>query len=289
MKEGELGRVYLEGEIIFHEGEEGDRMYVVQSGTVRITKKTASGSLTIATLAQGEIFGEMAVFDTMPRSATAVAAGETRILTIDKKKLFQTISRDPTIVLRMLESMSRRIRKLDEEFTLLKKSRLDTLKIFVNVDEMCKFILDETQNFINADNGTVMLYDENEKKLLVKASFGTEDTLRICLSIGKGLATDVMKTGKAELINNVSLDARFQSGMEHINSVLCVPLKWKDSGYGVIAMSRSSDALFTLDDLKLLRSVGIYASIAIENAINFAKLKDATDSLLRHATLLDLW
>ena len=125
MKEGELGRVYSEGEIIFREGEEGDSMYVVQSGAVRITKKTVSGELTIATLKSGEIFGEMAVFGKMPRSATAMAAGEARILTIDKRKLLQTISRDPTIVFKMLESMSHRIRKLDEEIAKLKKSRVD--------------------------------------------------------------------------------------------------------------------------------------------------------------------
>jgi CRP-like cAMP-binding protein len=289
MKEGELGRVYSEGEIIFREGDEGDRMYVVQSGAVRITKKTVSGELTIAMLRSGEIFGEMAVFDKMPRSATAVAAGEARILTIDKKKLLQTISRDPTIVFKMLESMSHRIRMLDEEFAKLKKSRLDTLRIFADVEELCKFILEETRNFINADNGAIMLYDEKEKRLLMKASFGTNRELDVNLRIGEVIAGYVMKTGEAELINDVSLDARFKSGMEQIGSLLCVPLKWKETSYGVIHMSKSSDARFRLEDLRVLRSVGIYASIAIENAINAVRLRNATDALLRHATLLDLW
>jgi CRP-like cAMP-binding protein len=289
VKEGELGRVYSEGEIIFREGDEGDRMYVVQSGMVRITKKTVSGELTIATLKTGEIFGEMAVFDKMPRSATAVAAGEARILTIDKGKLLQTISRDPTIVFKMIESMSYRIRKLDEEFAKLRKSRLDTLRIFADVDEMCTFILEETRNFINADNGAVMLYDEKEKRLLIKASFGPDREPDVNLRIGEAIAGYVMKTGEAELINDFSLDARFNSGMEQIRSLLCVPLKWKETGYGIIHMSKSSDALFTLEDLKLLRSVGIYASIAIENAVNAARIGDAADAFLKHATLLDLW
>ena len=225
----------------------------------------------------------------MPRSATAVAAGEASILTIDKKKLLQTISRDPTIVFKMLESMSHRIRKLDEEFAKLKKSRLDTFRIFADVDEMCRFLLEETKNFINADNGAVMLYDEKEKRLVMKASFGPDRESDVNLRIGDVIAGYVMKTGEAELINDFSFDARFKSGVEQIRSLLCVPLKWKDTGYGVIHMSKSSDALFTLEDLKALRSIGIYASIAIENAVNATRLRDAADALLKHATLLDLW
>lgn len=123
MKGDELGRVYSDGEIIFKEGEQGDRMYVIQSGKVKITKKSASGDLSIATLESGEIFGEMAIFDRLPRSATAMALGDASILGIDKNKLFQTIDRDPTFAFRIIESMSRRIRRLDEEFSKLRKSK----------------------------------------------------------------------------------------------------------------------------------------------------------------------
>jgi GAF domain-containing protein len=123
----------------------------------------------------------------------------------------------------------------------------------------------------------------------MKASFGSDLEPDVNLRIGEMIAGYVMKTGEAELINDFSFDARFKSGMEQIRSLLCVPLKWKETGYGMIHMSKSSDALFTLEDLKALRSVGIYASIAIENAVNAARLRDAADALLKHATLLDLW
>lgn len=289
MKDDELGRIYPDGEIIFKEGDVGDKMYAIQSGKVKIMKNTPSGELAIAILGTGEIFGEMALFDRMPRSATAVASGETRILSIDKKKLFQTISRDPTLVFKIIESMSQRIRRLDEEFTKLEKNKIDILKIFSNIEETCNFILEETRNFINADNGSIMLFDEEKKRLLIKAAFGTDWEPKMNLGIGEGVAGDVLRTGKSELINNVSMDSRFKSGAAHITSVLCVPLKGKNLNFGVINMSRSSEILFSLENLRLLRSVAMYASVAIENAINFSKLSNITDEMLRHATMLDMW
>ena len=288
MKDGELGRDYAEGEIIFKEGDEGDRMYVIQSGRVQITKKTSSGDLTIATLGKGEIFGEMALFDRLPRSATAAALDEARILSIDKKKLFQTIDRDPTLVFKTLESMSSRIRRLDEEFTKLRKSKLDILQIFVNVDETCSFILEEAKNFIKADNGSIMLYSDEEKALFIKAAFGTEWNPKTKLNTGEGIAGDVLKTGKAELINNVSMDPRYKKGSADINSVLCVPIRGRNRHLGVINMSRISENLFVIEDLKLLRFIALYASVAIENAMNFTRLRNVTDEVLRHATMLDM-
>jgi CRP-like cAMP-binding protein len=289
MRDDLIGKNYNEGEIIFKEGTEGDKMYVVQSGKVMITKETSSGELTIATLGSGEIFGEMALFDRLPRSATAIAMDEARVLSVDKKKLFQAIDRDPTLVFKIIESMSKRIRKLDEEFSRLRKSKLDTLQIFVNVDETCKFILEEAKNFIKAENGSIMLYDDEEKCLSIQAAFGAEWNPKMRLNMGEGIAGDVLKTGKAELINNVSMDLRYKKGIAHITSVLCVPLKGKNTHFGVINLSRSSETIFTLEDLKLLRSIAIYASIAITNAMNFSKLKNVTDEVLKHATILDIW
>ena len=123
MREGELGRLYSHGEIIFREGEKGDVMYVIQSGKVKISKNSSSGDITMATLTSGDIFGEMALFDKLPRSASAVAEGDTRVLSIDKKKLFSTIWKDPTVVLKVIETMSGTIRRLSKDFAELKKRK----------------------------------------------------------------------------------------------------------------------------------------------------------------------
>lgn len=289
MSEGELGRLYSDGEIIFKEGEKGEMMYVLQSGKVKITKNISSEELLIAQLENGEIFGEMALFDRLPRSATARALGDARVLSIDKKKLFSTISRDPTLVFKILESMSRRIRKLNEDFTKIKKQKTGMLHLCLDVDTTCSLIIEEAKNVIPADNGSVMLLDDKKEYLTIKAAFGLELDPKVKFKAGEGIAGDVLKTGRAELINNVALDPRFLPGKSQVKSILCVPLKCQDQIVGVINLSNSSEKLFTLEELKLLRSLSIYSSISIQNAKNFSALKNTTDEILRHATLLDIW
>ncbi len=288
MKEGELGRVYATGEIIFNEGSTGEVMYVIQSGKVKITKKTESGDVTIATLGEGEIFGEMAVFDRLPRSATAVALGDARVLSVDKHKLFTTINRDPTLVFKMVESMSQRIRRLDEELTKLKKEHTEISRLCVDVDETAMLILKEAKNIIPADNGSLMLLDDGEKSLVIAAAFGEEVDPKVILSVGKGIAGDVLRTGTAELVNDVSLDSRFIPGVSHITSMLCAPLRCRNYNLGVINMSNRSDKPFTIDDLKMLDALALYASIAVQNAQNFSHLRDTTSEVLRHATMLHI-
>src|SRR3972149_3839754 len=127
----------------------------------------ADGDITIATLERGEIIGEMSLFDKLPRSATAIACGEARLLSIDKKKLFSNISRDPTLVFRILETMSQRIRKLNENLAEVEKDRVGILKLYVKVEDICCMVLEEAKKAVKADNGSVMILND-EKMLSVK-------------------------------------------------------------------------------------------------------------------------
>lgn len=288
MSYSDIGKVYSDGEVIFKEGDKGENMFVIQSGKVRITKQTDAGDMTIAILDAGELFGEMALFDKLPRSANATAVGEARILNIDKKKFFATASRDPSMVFKILETTSMRIRKLDDEFTKLKKSRLDVLHACMDVDETCELILDEAKNIINTDNGSIMIFDDNKKSLTIKAAFGNKAGDVMEFAAGEGIAGDVLKTGKAELVNNVSLDSRFVKGGAMIHSMLCAPLKGKGKVFGVINLSNSSEKMFTIENLKILHTLAIYASVAILNAKSFSKLSSAAEDVLIHASMLDM-
>ncbi|MBI4844450.1 MAG: cyclic nucleotide-binding domain-containing protein [Nitrospirae bacterium] len=288
MNYSDIGKKYSDGEVIFREGEEGENMFVIQSGKVRITKRTEREDLHIATLGEGEIFGEMALFDKLPRSANASAEGEARVLCIDKKKFFSSASRDPSLVFKLLETISMRLRRLDEEFAKLKKSRHEILKAFMDVDETCRLILDEARNIITADNGSIMLFDRARDSLIIKSAFGENPPEKMEFSRGEGIAGDVLKTGKAELVNNVSIDSRFLTGEAEIYSMLCVPLKSPKSVFGVINLSNGSEKMFTVENLRILHTLAVYASIAILNAVSFSRLNSATEDVLVHASIFDI-
>ena len=117
---GALGKLYEDGEIIIHQGEIGDCMYVIQEGEVDILLEEGDNQIHVATRKEGEFFGEMALFDRDVRSATVRALGEARILTVDKKNFMRRVHEDPSLAFRLVETMSGRIRELDDEVARLK-------------------------------------------------------------------------------------------------------------------------------------------------------------------------
>ena len=290
MKGGELGKIFADGEIIFEEGDKGDVMYVIQSGKVKISKKSSSGNIAMATLQSGEIFGEMALFDSLPRSASATAEGDARILSVDKKKLFSTIGKDPTVVLKVIKTMSGTIRRLSNDFSELKKKKTNMLCGTMDLEETCTFILEEARdNILAAENGSVMLLEEEEDRLYITAAFGEQAQEKLDLAVGEGVAGDVIGTGKAELVNDVLLDSRYKIGSLEIGSLLCVPFKYQGSCFGVLNLSTRNGNQFTLDNLKLLNCFSRYAAIALKNVMCMSDLNHATDQMLKHASILDVY
>ena len=116
MVRGALGKIYRDREEIIHQGEMGDSMYVVQSGRVEVLLNSGDGpERHLAFLEAGDFFGEMAVFEKEVRSATVRAAGEARVLRVDKKTLLRRIREDPLLAVNLLKTMSHRIRVLNSE------------------------------------------------------------------------------------------------------------------------------------------------------------------------------
>lgn len=123
MTSGELGKTYEDGEIITRQGEEGNCMYVIQSGQVEIVHESDGQEIQLAVRGQGEVFGEMAIFERHRRMATVKAKGPVRVLTVDKKSLLRRFQEDPSLAFRMIEMMSGRIRQLSEEVARFKGAR----------------------------------------------------------------------------------------------------------------------------------------------------------------------
>ncbi len=109
----ELGKQYRDSEVIVRQGDEGDCMYVVQKGKVEVLTTKAGGELHLATLGEGDFFGEMALFEREVRSATVRAAGDVWVLTLEKKSFLRKVHQDPSLAFRILEKMSHRLRELN--------------------------------------------------------------------------------------------------------------------------------------------------------------------------------
>jgi CRP-like cAMP-binding protein len=115
---------YADGELIFEQGAQADRMYVVRRGKVRIFRDQDGKETTLATLKPQDFFGEMAIFDGKPRSATAQAVGDTELEVIRESDLKRVAGDE--MVWEMLTRMSSRIRETDE--ALEKLSVQDTIR-----------------------------------------------------------------------------------------------------------------------------------------------------------------
>ena len=120
METGALGKVYEDGEVIIQQGEVGNCMYVIQEGKVGVFMEQGEQEVQLAIRGEGDIIGEMAIFERDVRSATIRALGQVRMLTIDKRNFLRRISQDPSMAFRVVETMSRRIRELSEENAQLK-------------------------------------------------------------------------------------------------------------------------------------------------------------------------
>lgn len=110
-------RRFEAGQDIFREGDPGDGVYIVQAGQVEISGQLAPGQRRVfSRLGPGEIFGEMAILEHRPRSATATAVAETTAWYLPRGELLTLVERCPGLALSLLQEMSRRLREFNRQY-----------------------------------------------------------------------------------------------------------------------------------------------------------------------------
>lgn len=100
------------GSIIFREGDEAKELFVIKSGQVRIQ----IGNRTVTELAADSIFGEMALIDSEPRSATAVAATDVELVPVTEKQFLFLVSQTPFFALKVMRVLAGRLRATNKTF-----------------------------------------------------------------------------------------------------------------------------------------------------------------------------
>jgi CRP/FNR family cyclic AMP-dependent transcriptional regulator len=103
------------GTQLFHKGDSGDAMYLIESGRVRISITDQDAQeVTLADLAQGDFFGEMAIIDGRKRSADARVVQDARLAILSRPSFLSFVRDNPNVALEMLSALSERLRRTDE-------------------------------------------------------------------------------------------------------------------------------------------------------------------------------
>jgi CRP/FNR family transcriptional regulator/CRP/FNR family cyclic AMP-dependent transcriptional regulator len=111
-------RQLMPGEVLFKEGDTGEEMYFIRKGKIKISLGEEEQEKVLAILKDGEFFGEMAVIDGSPRSASATSIEETDLLIIDKESFVSKINENPLIAF-IIEALTKRVRILDQQLKYL--------------------------------------------------------------------------------------------------------------------------------------------------------------------------
>lgn len=114
-----FARDFPAGTVLFEEGQPGDYMYVVQAGEVEIRRQVGETERVLAILPTGEFFGEMAILNGRPRSATAVVKTNARLLVIEGKTFEAMMRARPEIALRIIKALATRLESANQHIELL--------------------------------------------------------------------------------------------------------------------------------------------------------------------------
>jgi CRP/FNR family transcriptional regulator len=154
------------GASVFREGDQGDQLYFIVSGKVKLGRTSPDGRESLlAILGPGELFGEMALFDPSPRTATATAVSETRLAGLKNESLNALLRTRPEVSAQLLQALARRLRRTNDSLSDL---------VFSDVPgRVAKALLDLADRFGRpATDGVLVAHELTQEELaqLVGAS-----------------------------------------------------------------------------------------------------------------------
>ena len=154
------------GESLFQEGDDGDRLYLIAEGKVKLSHMANDGRENlIAVLGPGEIIGELSLFDLEPRSSTVTAIAPTRLYVLSHREMHTYIEEHPTLAISMLRQLALRLRNTNQQMADL---------VFSDVPgRVAKALLDLAERFgERTPEGIYVAHDLTQEELahLVGAS-----------------------------------------------------------------------------------------------------------------------
>jgi CRP-like cAMP-binding protein len=237
---------YEENEIIFKEGDPGDSLCIVEQGEVairRLVDKNQTKRKTLAIIEKGDFFGEMAIFEGKPRSASAVASLKTKILFIKKEDFWNLLKEEPgtavTNLLAINRAMSERLRVANQNFiTTFEVGQIisavnDMQSLFEQVLEQLAYSMEK------ADAIFFALYNEFTETFMIVSKKG-EEASKIReeeLTKEDSVIKDIIQNKKAIYIENTDMTEEYPDLVHKIfdgKSVIIAPVFLSEKLLGVL-------------------------------------------------------
>ncbi len=161
-----------------------------------------------------------------------------------------------------------------------------TLNSTLNIDDLLQYIIKTAAELLDCEAASLLLYDEKRNRLFFAAATGTEQKklAQIPVPIEGSLAGTIFREGKTIILNDVSQDPRYFSGVAQqtkfqTKSLLGVPMRIREKGVGVLEALNKREGQFSEADERLLSVVASQAAIALYNAQLIQSLQKAYDDL----------
>ena len=268
---------HADGQTVFVEGDPGDSMYFIVKGCIRIEKRAqAAGAMpkTLAVLEAGDYFGEMALLDQKPRSASAVAAGGARILRLSKAAFDQMQGQSTlaamSVLFAMIRTSSERIRRLSAQVVVYDEVG-KAIGEAHDLQTLSDVILQQLSAATYADWGLLLLRSQFSDGLELRgqANLTLTSAQREAVINAQGFLGLVLQNPQDQLVASFDEQEPFKScarlGFETA-SLLLSPITVEGQLLGLIGLGGNEHDQFDLNALNLARGVARQAGQAILNA-----------------------
>ncbi|MFC1541456.1 Crp/Fnr family transcriptional regulator, partial [Candidatus Latescibacterota bacterium] len=152
------------------ENEEGDTLFIILKGKVKVTTFSESGKEVIfSILSEGDFFGDMSLMDGKPRSATVISIEDSELRLIRRNDFIKLVEKHPRIALKLLEELTSRLRKADE--------RIESLAIHDVTGRLAGVLLQLAEEFIDTKDKSVLIKSRPTHQELANMVGTTRETV----------------------------------------------------------------------------------------------------------------
>jgi len=162
-------------EILFHEGEAGERLFVITAGKIKLGRTSGDGRENLLTvLGPGEMFGELSLFDPGPRTATATAVSDAQLVGLGHADLQAFLTGRPDVARHLLQALARRLRRTNDSLADL---------VFSDVPgRVAKALLDLSRRFGRQTDAGVLVAHELTQEELAQLVGASRETVNKALA-----------------------------------------------------------------------------------------------------------